>query len=268
MEKNIKELDFKDKARYQDFCFTSYDVEEPKYDEKICNYMVYQQEKCPTTGKLHYQGYVEFKSKTSINRMQKMIGCKCRCAVRGGTNQQASDYCKKEDTRVSENFTEIGIMKLQGRRSELDAIWDCIEDGMTAKEICYEHKGKALRVINMIIRGLEVEWDCCAIDKVILADRRAKQALKDQEEAEALKSGSLLADAIPPSSHCVDVLPQDQILEKCPEVSGNTNTHDRAKIDIEKYYYMKKDLEKLMKVKQAKFKGKVSRERRPSAPKK
>lgn len=218
MEINNKIIDVKDKARYQDFCFTSHADEEPGWNDKDSNYIVYQREKCPKSGKLHWQGYVEFKSKCSINKLHKMIGNKCHVEVRGGTNKQASDYCKKEDTRVGE-FIEYGVLKMQGRRSDLDSIWECIEDGMTSKEILHEHKGKALRVINMVIKGLESEHGCIAIDKIILADRQHKQ----------------------------DTLEKNL---ECPEVSGNTIHSQLGKNldnEIEKKYHVRDELRKLKK---------------------
>lgn len=210
-------------SRVRNYCFTSWS--EPKYVEEKSNYMIYQKEKCPSTGNIHYQGYIELKDKLSIKQVKEIIGDnKAHLEPRFGSQKQAIDYCKKKESAEGEHV-EYGMIKNQGNRSDLDSIWDNIEDGMTSKEILHEHGGKALRVINMIIRGLESQHDCCAIDKLILCDR----ALKRQTDAES---------------------------KERPEVDGNTETSTGQivynEIEIEKEYHMKDKMKKLKRSKRQK----------------
>lgn len=47
----------------------------------------------------HLQGYIEFK--TAINKFEliRKIGVPCYVTLRMGTQQEAIDYCRKNDTR-------------------------------------------------------------------------------------------------------------------------------------------------------------------------
>lgn len=62
-------------------------------------YMVYQQEKAPTTGKLHFQCYFEFVKRTRKTTLQKQFP-HCYWSKRMGSAKQAIDYCTKLETRV------------------------------------------------------------------------------------------------------------------------------------------------------------------------
>lgn len=80
-----------------------------KFDDmKHFRYLKCQRERCPDTGRLHIQGYVEFLSPVRISLFQKFIGEKCHMYVRLGTQQQAIDYCDKEATRECEGCWEMG----------------------------------------------------------------------------------------------------------------------------------------------------------------
>lgn len=63
-------------------------------------YMVHQLEKCPKTGKLHYQCYFEFTKKRRLGQLLKTFP-QCFWIRRDGTATQAIDYCTKSETRQS-----------------------------------------------------------------------------------------------------------------------------------------------------------------------
>lgn len=61
---------------------------------------VVQREKCPETGRLHYQGFLELVSPMRFNAIKGILRCdSAHLEKRKGTPQQAWDYCTKEDTR-------------------------------------------------------------------------------------------------------------------------------------------------------------------------
>ncbi len=76
-------------------------------------YGVCQVEECPTTKKIHVQGFVYYKNGKSLATMKKLHSTAHFEAMRG-TPKQASDYCKKEDSRKSEGFYEFGELPSQG----------------------------------------------------------------------------------------------------------------------------------------------------------
>jgi len=93
-------------SMHKDWMFTSYE-EECKLPEAEIEYSVYQQEKCPSTGRLHWQGFVRFSTRKRFETVKRMLGQGihleyARCV------DKAIEYCMKEDTRVATPI-EIGI---------------------------------------------------------------------------------------------------------------------------------------------------------------
>lgn len=176
-------------VRVRNWCFTQFTKEKPKFVIEHMEYMTYQLERCQTTLREHWQGYVELKDKVSMKRLKELLENKeVHCEIRKGTQTQAIDYCHKLDTRIEDQYYELGEMKKQGSRNDLDNIVDAIEDGMTGREILLQFRGNALRHMGMIQRGLEAFHalnNIGVIDKTILLFRP----------------------------------------EKCPEVTGNTDGH-------------------------------------------
>lgn len=59
-------------------------------------YLVWGLETCPTTGRVHKQGYVEFKDRVTLDQIKRAWGDKVHLEKRWGTAFQAASYCKKE----------------------------------------------------------------------------------------------------------------------------------------------------------------------------
>lgn len=96
-----------------------YDVEEVK--DKITyllgltewhnqvRYIIFQVEKCPDTGRLHLQGYIELYRQFRLKGLKTLLDCnEAHCEPRRGTREEAMEYCKKEDSRLEEE-DEKGI---------------------------------------------------------------------------------------------------------------------------------------------------------------
>ncbi|AXQ66034.1 MAG: putative viral replication protein [Cressdnaviricota sp.] len=91
-------------------------------------YCRWQLEKCGTTDRYHYQGFIQFKSRvkfTAVKTALQKAGAERPNTVhvewRRGTVKQADDYCKKQDTQQQESQT-AGTLALpagQGARSDL-----------------------------------------------------------------------------------------------------------------------------------------------------
>lgn len=157
----------------RNWCFTSYaeNLYIDALNDKI-QYMISQKEKCPKTGKLHYQGYIEFKGKMRMNEVKKLMSDNSvHLEPRRGTQKQAIDYCRKEETRVEEP-KEFGEPKQQGKRSDIDDIYDDIAEGDTLNEILQNHKGNAIRMIHAIEKAAKIHYGFNEMDAYILAKRR------------------------------------------------------------------------------------------------
>lgn len=106
----------------RDWCFTSYRESPPALElpERV-NYLVFQREKCPETGRLHWQGFVCFKTAVRKKGAQELLSLpKVHFEPRSkeSTRQQAADYCKKQDSRF-EPYVEFGELPQQGKRNDL-----------------------------------------------------------------------------------------------------------------------------------------------------
>lgn len=157
--------------RYRNWCFTSYvDVLKPDLDS--LSFITYQREKCPSTCKLHFQGYVEFEEKKSMAAVKKILGDdKAHLEQRKGSQKQAMEYCNKVLSRFEEPIT-YGRPKQQGHRKDLDDIWDDVVEGMTTREILMRHGGNAMRHIKCIKETLYCYWNEDMLDKRILELRQ------------------------------------------------------------------------------------------------
>lgn len=109
--------------------FTSF-LEKLDIDEKLCKYYIYQQEKCPKTGKLHLQGFIIFKRSEKFKRVKKILNDeKCHIEYANGSNEDCIKYCSKLDTRVSEPiiFGECPKSR-QGTRSDIEEFKNFIKE--------------------------------------------------------------------------------------------------------------------------------------------
>lgn len=88
----------------RNWVFTLQGETPPQFIPEKMKYMVYQQEKAPTTGQLHYQGYVVFHEQQRMKGASALVP-RSHLEVRKGTHQQAIDYCTKQESRHQEPVT-------------------------------------------------------------------------------------------------------------------------------------------------------------------
>lgn len=128
-------------SRSQFWVFTYFpdDKPWPSVLDDTMNYLVWQEELSPQTQRLHVQGYVEFKNRVRLGNSKgglKKLYPTAAWFMRRGTALQASDYCKKVDTRaVGGRSYEAGEIRGKGRgeRTDLsDAVVILKERGLKA----------------------------------------------------------------------------------------------------------------------------------------
>lgn len=169
--------------RNRNWCFTSFG-KAPQFDDETAaevgvTYMVYQKEKCPKTDREHYQGYIELNTPRTMRSVKYLLDDKTiHLEPRRGTQAQAIKYCKKLDTQL-ESPVEWGEPKQQGKRSDIDAIYQDIQEGSTLREVLDNHGGNALRIIHAVERAAMIFHGFCAIDEHIKLHRRIEQACED-----------------------------------------------------------------------------------------
>lgn len=122
-------------CRARAWCFTAFNEEDPLYDESQgCTYLTWQRETCPETGRIHIQGYVEFRDAVTIRSAQRKLHLPgAHFAKRQGTPTQAAEYCQKEDTRLpGTDYKEEGERKADprpGQRVDIMGLRDAVLNG-------------------------------------------------------------------------------------------------------------------------------------------
>ena len=117
--------------RTRNVCFTGFNKTGYEFNEKQMKYLVVGKEICPTTGKEHWQGYVELKNAKTFSAIKKLFkDNKLHLEERKGNALQASNYCKKDG-----KYEEFGELSSQGARSDLVALKD---DILAGKKNCTE----------------------------------------------------------------------------------------------------------------------------------
>nr|USZ80617.1 replication-associated protein [Sichuan tick-associated circovirus 2] len=145
------------------WCFTKFTEnkdDKPAFDELIMQYLVYGWEKCPSTGRRHWQGYVEFKSKLGEGRVRALlIGSHISRRVRSAG--EAAEYCKKDCDFVEHG--EIGTTS-QGSRSDLNAIATLVATGSSSiRDVALSNPGmfvqygRGLTILNSITNSGSVK---------------------------------------------------------------------------------------------------------------
>lgn len=89
-------------SQSRSWLITSFNVDSFRDNVDFTNikYGIWQVEECPDTGKLHVQGYFEWRSPVRLAAAKRAIGDpQAHLEARRGSREQARDYCSKEESR-------------------------------------------------------------------------------------------------------------------------------------------------------------------------
>lgn len=139
-------------SRARRFAFTQYDLEFEYEKLGNVNYLIVGLETCPSTGRKHHQGYVEFNSQRTKQSVIKKLN-KCHVEIAKGNSKENIKYCKKEGHIV----LETGEPTAQGKRMDLEAIVNEIQENpdISTKELIDINPGAFCRNY----RALEIVKD-------------------------------------------------------------------------------------------------------------
>lgn len=117
----------------KDWCFTIHEIRDVKWNPDTMTYLVYQEEVCPETKKHHIQGFVQLKQRKRMNQVKDILNCQsAHLEKRRGTAKEASDYCKKEDSRAPDGLQgEHGELQFAGKRTDIKKAVEAIKEGKT-----------------------------------------------------------------------------------------------------------------------------------------
>lgn len=136
-------------------------------------YISYQIERCPSSGNLHIQCYLEAKDQMRKAGVQELFKEKCFVEP-AHLPHAAHDYTHKEDSRVVGPFTHGARVK-SGERTDISRVSELILSGHTAAQILEELPDHFLRLQKGIERAIELRksfpntpWDENRPRKVIV----------------------------------------------------------------------------------------------------
>lgn len=122
-----------------------------------CDVFAFQLESAPTTGYLHYQGYMELTNKNRKQWILNNIRAFEYCAPAEGTPKQAWAYSTKEDTRVAGPWT-LGEPRASETANKTQEFVKAIQAGATDEMLWEEHPSSMARLEHVPhrIRTLKV----------------------------------------------------------------------------------------------------------------
>lgn len=133
----------------KNWCFTSFLPADrhPTFKETECVYMVYQRERCPSTGKEHWQGFLQTKIKRTMQKVKSLIEDEAAHLEVCRSIPHAMEYCRKADTRVSGPYEKGDKTKVcvQGKRVDLEEIKQALDDGKGLCEISSTYFSQFIR---------------------------------------------------------------------------------------------------------------------------
>lgn len=125
-------------------------------------YLVAQKERGRETGNLHFQVYVEYAEKRRRSTWLHNYWQGCHISPRNGTAEEASDYCKKEETLLHENegairheWGEISLPE-PGKRTDWEHLQEMVTRKRPLEEIVDEHFNLYVRYNRGIDRVIDL----------------------------------------------------------------------------------------------------------------
>lgn len=119
------------------FTFWQSPTDEMCKDTNIRYLIIGSQEECPTTKRVHWHGYGEFKKAVRVSALRKIFtGIELWCGPREGTRDQARAYCIKTEGE----YREFGCFATtQGQRHDLMGVSSMIlEQKMSLEDVIRE----------------------------------------------------------------------------------------------------------------------------------
>jgi len=139
-------------------------AKKPTFDEKLHDFLIFQHEKCPTSGRDHWQGYVEMKKGSSIMQIQQSLELNytTHLETRIGSAWEAAEYCAKPDTAQDPLGAHIygpypeQDKKGKGHRTDLKAVAELMKEGKSMKQIAAAHPIECMKYPQGIkfVKGL------------------------------------------------------------------------------------------------------------------
>jgi len=99
-----------------------------------------QIERCPDTGKLHWQAYYEFKNRIGIKKVKELLHAPSAHVEMAVDPDKSVLYCQKEESYVESRFM-FGERVQNGKESDFDGMVKAIKLGKRPIELLEQFKG-------------------------------------------------------------------------------------------------------------------------------
>lgn len=125
------------------------------FSDAAIRYVIVNIERCPTTQRVHWQGYMELTRPMRFTTIQQLIPIlgTAHFEPRFGTQDEAVSYCSKTETRidgVNRPYVYGQRAPGQGYRSDLESLTEALVSGKSQREIAEDMPGMFLRYHNGI----------------------------------------------------------------------------------------------------------------------
>lgn len=129
------------------YCFTHWDVAAPlEFDAATVRYASWQREKCPETGKEHFQGYMEFFRPHKLAGVKKWKGWgTAHLEVRKGDRDAAREYTRKQETRVDGPWEFGTWISGAGHRSDLTGAVATLVESKSLAKVARDHPNEYVK---------------------------------------------------------------------------------------------------------------------------
>nr|QXP07742.1 MAG: replication associated protein [Arizlama virus] len=192
--KRVRALEPEDKSTARAWCITLFipdgctpvvneendiDDDENEIIDQPVRYAIWQREVAPETGRIHWQGYVEFvkpvrptailkalRVRRGDQRLRGLRQQEVHWERRRGGRESARDYCRKQESRDPRDGSgpfEWGT-DCAGERSDLRAACDQVRDGASLAAVAEEHPTtyvrnyKGLASLRGLLKPVRGDW--------------------------------------------------------------------------------------------------------------
>ena len=163
-------------------------------------YVVVGRETAPTTGTLHWQGFVEFNNPATFNQVKdRLYGAHVEPAK--GSNSQNRDYCTK-----SGDFVEHGQLFTRVQTSEqAHEVIKLIAEGLAPTEIALLHPALTAYIVNHYRPLRDIYYDFKYLDEVKAKWATLRGSAAAPEQVQGCEHGAeQLKETTPPASEAVE----------------------------------------------------------------
>jgi len=124
----------------------------------VCEWVICQLERSPTTNKLHLQGAVYYKNAVTFSRLKKDFGDTVHIEIMRGKHSDSKKYCSKPESQVAGPW-ELGECPVQGKRMDWTNVKDQVLKKVPKSTILMEcpHLAPCVRGIDALIDAAKGE---------------------------------------------------------------------------------------------------------------